>query len=93
MVKLTWHTLKDISLLFRIVEHPYHSDVPLTGITEGQNDFALLELTWQIDLTATPYANSACLPTRKPSIGDIVSKEQNVRKTAITTFNCEHFRA
>ena len=75
------------------MEHPYHNYVPLTNFTRAQNDFALLELTWQIDLTATPYANSACLPTRKPSIGDIVSKEQNVRKTAITTFNYDHFRA
>ena len=75
------------------MEHPSHNDEPITDTNMLQNDFALLELTWQIDLTATPHANSACLPSMSPFLGeDIVSTQLHVGKTAITNFLSNHFR-
>merc|ERR1712224_565626 len=47
---------------------PYHNNKPITGSNNLQNDFALLELTDQIDMTAyyARYVNSACLPSIAP---------------------------
>ena len=75
------------------MEHPYHNTVPITDYTIMQNDFALLELTGQIDMTATPFANSACLPSMAPVLlTDKVSKRPQVRKTSINNFIYNHFR-
>ena len=60
-------------LASRIVEHPSHNNVPLDQLVPLDNDFALLELTSPIDLTATRFVNSACLASISPFLGnDIV---------------------
>ena len=61
--------------IFRVVEHPFHNNIPITDFNVLQNDFALLELTESIDLRTTTYVNAACLPSMAPVSGaDIVSQ-------------------
>ena len=72
------------------MEHPYHNSVPITDYTKLQNDLTLLELTDQIDMTASyaRFVNSACLPSMAPEQGqgipDIVSNQKYVGTTAMS---------
>ena len=80
------------------MEHPYHNSVPITDYTKLQNDLTLLELTDQIDMTASyaRFVNSACLPSMAPELGegipDLVSNQTHVGKTTINNFFYNYFR-
>ena len=76
IIKRTRHILCNISLLFRIVEHPFHNNLQASD-RMVYNDFALLELTGQVDMSVHPYVNSACLPSMAPVLLTDKVRQQN----------------
>ena len=58
------------------MEHPIHNNLQVTDNTV-YNDFALLELAGQVDMSVHPYVNSACLPSTAPVLLTDKVRQQN----------------